>query len=258
MNAIEKKMVEILRTLRDHHGVTAVKTSFETEDVQLFELLRTMEIALTAGVGLLVKLGGCEAWTDIRTAKAFGAGSILGPMIESRFALEKYLEMCERSYSAEERTEMKFLINIETTDGCDKIDQILSAYNLNMLHGVVLGRTDLCNDLNTKDVDSAEILKVARELFTKVKEQSLRCLVGGGVTPKSAPFMQQLEGLIDGFETRKIVFTDYSKAKYNMEEGIRLALQYELCWFELKQQYYGDRFHEDNGKIKGLTQYSLS
>ena len=54
---------------------------------------------------------------------------------------------------------------------------------------------------------------------------------------------------MDGFETLKIVFGDYSKAKHNLDEGIQLALEYELKWYQLKQQYYEARSREDAKKI---------
>jgi 4-hydroxy-2-oxoheptanedioate aldolase len=251
MNNIEKRMVEILKILKENYGVTAVKSSFETEDLQSFEFLRTKEIASSAGVELLVKLGGGEALTDARQAKIFGAKYILGPMIESKFAIEKFLEMCEKVFSKEEG--VKFLVNTETVDGYEKIDHILSASNINLLDAVVLGRTDLCSALNNKDVESQEVFDIAKDLFTKVKKTSVRCLVGGGITPKSAKFLEELGDLVDGFETRKVVFANYKKAKGDAAEGIRLALEFELGWYKLKQEYYGKRAKEDAGKIKDLS-----
>lgn len=100
-----------------------------------------------------------------------------------------------------------------------------------------------------------EVLNLARDLFAQVKQRHLRCIVGGGITPKSVPFLETLGDDLDGFETRKIVFTDFAKARQNLEEGIKLALNYELCWYELKRQYYGEHQKEDDSKIKGLEVY---
>ncbi len=61
--------------------------------------------------------------------------------------------------------------------------------------------------------------------------------------------------MVDGLETRKIVFADYAVARQNLEEGIKLALEYEKCWYELKQQYYGERSQEDVKKIKGIEKH---
>ncbi len=251
MKTIKNEMIQILNGLRQSHGITAIKASFETEDIQLFELLRIVELASAAGVGIVVKLGGSEALTDIRLAKMLGATAVLGPMIESKFALEKYLELCGRTFTADE--DVKYLINIETGVGCRRIEEITSAYNVNMLDTVVLGRTDLSNSINVNDVNAPEIMALARDLFTKLKQRSIRCLVGGGITVKAVPFLEQLAGLVDGFETLKVVFGEYSKAKHHLKEGIQLALEYELKWYQLKQQYYEGRYHEDAKKIDRLS-----
>ncbi len=63
MNAIEKQMVSVLEQLRKDHGITEVKASLEAEGILLNELLRTNDITMAAGVGLSIKIGGCEALT---------------------------------------------------------------------------------------------------------------------------------------------------------------------------------------------------
>ncbi|MDR3565004.1 MAG: aldolase/citrate lyase family protein [Negativicutes bacterium] len=253
MNSIEKKMVDILKELRQSHGVTAVKINLEAEGIRPAEILRTKEIVMSAGVGLTVKLGGCEALSDLRLSKMYGVSGIMAPMIESRFALEKYLDMVESEYDAAELEDMKLLINIETADGYQKIDEILAADNIQRLAGIVLGRTDLCSAVKASGVNAPEILDIAKAVFAKAKERSLHCIVGGGTTVKSIPFYQQLKGLIGGFETRKVVFADYAKAEAGMAEGIPLALKFELHWYELKQQYYGKIYNEDAAKMKSIS-----
>lgn len=253
MNAIEKKMVEILKHLRANYGATAIKINLEAEGIRLDEIQRTKEIVMSSGVGLTVKIGGCEALTDLRISKMVGVNSIMAPMIESRFALEKYLDMVENEYQSEELADLDLLINIETVDGFEKIDQILSATNVVRLNGIVLGRTDLTSAVNAKDVDALEILSIAKDVFLKAKALQLKCIVGGGTTVKSIPFYKQLDGLIDGFETRKVVFADYGKVKPNIEQGILMALEFEYHWYEAKQQHYGKIYNEDAGKMKKIA-----
>ncbi len=250
MRKLKNEMVEILKGLKQTHGITAIKASFETEDIQLFELLRIVELAAAADVGIVVKLGGSEALTDIRMARMLGAAAVLGPMIESKFALEKYLELCARTFAPEEH--VKYLINIETAAGCRRIEDIISAHNVDMLDTVVLGRSDLRSSIDADDVNAPEVMALARELFTKLKTRSIRCLVGGGITAQTVPFLEELDGLVDGFETLKVVFGDYRKAKHDLAGGIQQALGYELKWYQLKQQYYQQRYQEDTKKIDRL------
>ncbi len=253
MNGIEKKMAGILRTLRANYGVTAVKVNMEAEGIRLEEILRTKDIVLNAGVELTVKIGGCEALTDLRLSKMYGVNTVMGPMIESQFALEKYLAMVESEYAADEREDLKVVINIETVDGYQKFDQILGAPNSKLLTGIVLGRTDLAAALNLKDVNAPAVLALAKDLFSKARQRSLTCIVGGGMSVKSIPFLKELKGLVTGFETRKVVFADYAEAEANMAEGIPLALKFEYHWYEWKQQYYGRIFNEDAAKMKSLS-----
>lgn len=253
MNKVEKEMITILKELHQNYGVTAVKASLEAEGIRFDELLRTKEIIMSAGVGLTVKLGGCEALTDLRMTKMIGANAIMAPMIESKFALEKFLDMAAGEYAEEELQDINVLINIETEDGHQKLDKILQAENITALKGIVLGRTDLAKALKATDVNAPEMLTIARDIFEQAKQKSLICIVGGGITPKSIPFLTSLDDVLDGFETRKVVFANYSQAKLNMEAGIKLALQFEYHWYELKQNYYGTLYKEDASKMKGIA-----
>ncbi len=89
MNGLEKKMVGILKTLRENYGVTAVKVNMEAEGIRLEEILKTKDIVLSAGVELTVKIGGCEAVTDMRLSRIYGVNTVMGPMIESTFRAGK-------------------------------------------------------------------------------------------------------------------------------------------------------------------------
>ena len=69
MNNYEKQMLEILREGRDEFGVVATKVKFEAEGTRTDELLRLLEIAHKADVGLALKIGGCEAIRDMLEAR---------------------------------------------------------------------------------------------------------------------------------------------------------------------------------------------
>jgi hypothetical protein len=224
----------------------------EAEGVLLNEMLRLKEITMAAGVGLSVKIGGCEALTDARLAKGYGVCIMMSPMIESRFALEKFLTMADSVFPAEEQDDTKFQINIETMDGYRKIDRILGADNLSLLDGIVLGRTDLASALKVDDVDCPKMLEAATEVFRKAKEKSLRCIVGGGITEKTIPFLADLNGLIDGYETRKVVFNGDFKDTQCLRDAIRLALRFEYLWYQVRQQMYLQLHQEDSGRMKKI------
>lgn len=252
MNLIEKQMVEVLKTLKADFGATAVKGSMEAEGIFLSEMLRLKEIVMTADLGLSIKIGGCEALTDARLAKGFGASILMSPMIESRFALEKFLDMVSQVFCPESRKDVRFSINIETIDGYHKIDDILDAANIELLDSIVLGRTDLRGALKVPDVDCPEILNIAKTVFTKAKDKSIDCIVGGGISKATIPFLEELGDLVKGFETRKVVFGDYLKKKELLSESIQMAMRFEHLWYKFRKETYLELYREDEEKIKKI------
>jgi 4-hydroxy-2-oxoheptanedioate aldolase len=89
MNTLEHKMTEVLKDLRDNHHVTGIKAEFEAEGTRLEEALRLKEVVSMGGLGLTIKIGGCEALRDMYECRTIGVERLVAPMIESAFALHK-------------------------------------------------------------------------------------------------------------------------------------------------------------------------
>ena len=143
MTTKEMQMVALLRTMKEQNGLCGVKGEFEAEGATFDELLRLREIARQANVPMAVKVGGCEAITDIRMARTLGADAVIAPMIESAFAAKKFISAMHTVFGDESAEKPTALINVETRDGVRNLDSILSLNEVSALGGLDVGRVDI-------------------------------------------------------------------------------------------------------------------
>ena len=263
MNNLEKNMVKTLIDLKENHNVIGVKAEFEAEGTRMEEALRLKEVVTRAGLDLTIKIGGCEALKDMYDARTIGVNTVVAPMIESSYAMAKYIQSTKIAFSEEERKEMKFLINIETFQGFNNLDSILENSLANDLSGIVFGRTDMTGSLgmNKDDINHDKIFEFAYKIAKKVMKHKKELVIGGGVSAQSLPFFKKLpENSLARFETRKVIF-DAQKAliSENPENGILKAVGFELMWIKNKRNFYGAIYKEDENRISVLeTRYKDS
>ncbi|MFD0716752.1 aldolase/citrate lyase family protein [Paenibacillus sp. GCM10027626] len=259
MNLLEKKMVDVLKDLKENHHVVGVKAEFEAEGTRLEESLRLKEVVTKAGLEMTIKIGGCEAIRDMYEARVIGVNTIIAPMVESQYALKKFLSSIKLAFPEEERKEVKFLINIETITGYNNFDDMLKLKEINELTGVVLGRVDMTGSLGLtrEDVNSPQLFDITKTLFGKAKSNNMECVIGGGVSAATLPFLRDLgPGQVDRYETRKVIFQCPAALNSEADKGILKAVGFELMWLKNKRDFYGMIFEEDRIRIEMLqTRY---
>jgi hypothetical protein len=107
--------------------------------------------------------------------------------------------------------------------------------------------------LTREDVNDPRLLRIALDVFAKAKEHGLECALGGGVGKEALDFMRQIPtGLLDRYETRKVVFACPAALDVNAEAGILKAVGFELMWLKNKRDFYGAIFEEDHARIDML------
>lgn len=257
MNTIEEKMVDLLKDMKKNYGVIDLKAEFEAEGSRMNELMRLKEVANYAGMSIAMKIGGAEAITDIFEALKIGVSSLVAPMIESPYAMKKYLDALEKYVPKDIRENLKCTAMIETVQGYKNVDEILAVDKKGILNILSVGRVDLSGSLNLSryEINNDKVYQIVETIFTKAKKKGLNTVMGGGIAKEAIPFIKKLvaKKLLDRYETRKIVFnTDPQMTPTKMEEGIIKANLFELFWLQNKKAYYTNIYLEDDKRIEML------
>ncbi len=255
MNILERKMVETLVDLRENHHVAGVKAEFEAEGTRIEEAMRLKEVVTRAGLDLTIKIGGCEGVKDMYESRVIGVNRIVAPMIESPYALKKFLKTVKFVFPEEERGGVSFLINVETIQGFRNLDAMLSLPEIDELDGIVLGRVDMTGSmgLTREDINTDEVFEIANVIATKAHAIGLEFVIGGGVSAHSLPFFRRLpEGALTNYETRKLIFKCPRALEEGADKGILKAVGFELMWLKNKRDFYGSIFAEDDQRLQML------
>jgi hypothetical protein len=251
MNIYERQMLEILKEGRANHGIVSVKAEFEAEGTRVDELLRLLEVARKAELKVGLKIGGCEAMRDLIECRLYGADYIIAPMVETPYALSKYIDAKNKFYPRDERDHVGFLFNVETRSTYDHLEE-LGRRAAEGGVGMVFGRVDFAGSMGRKRdfVNSEEMVGYLCDVAEVARKHDLDLVVGGGVSPDSVePLRRVREIRLDRFETRKVIFDASVLDGGDVLRGMELAIEFELLWLKNKRNYYGTIANEDVQRI---------
>lgn len=253
MNKTERKMLDILKELRDEHGVLAVKAEFEAEGSRTDELVQLNEIVYRADMNMFIKIGGCEAVRDLDQCKLLGATGIMAPMIETPFAMKKFMGAATKVYGDEVK-DIEWIINTETKTCRENFDEILNV-SRDFLHTISIGRVDLSSSmgLGREHINSDIMLEAAMDFAKRAKDAGLVVGMGGGISFDAIPFLLKMYPYIDKFETRKIVFRANDNAE-QLKRGIVKAMEFEVLYLQNKCDFYGRMANEDRARMEMMKE----
>lgn len=256
MNKMEREMLDILKKLRQEYGAVSVKAEFEAEGTRTDELLRLIDLARRADLKVGLKIGGCEAVRDLIESKQFGVEYIIAPMVETPYALKKFIEAKNKVYTADQQEYTEFCFNLETITTFNSLaDMVKVAKGPNGVQGIVFGRVDFCGSLGfTRDsIDTPKITDYVVKAAQAAKDSGLDIVVGGAVAIDSLPELEKINSVhLTRFETRKVIFGADALRNKEMAEGLKETVYFELLWLKNKRDFYTEIQCEDATRIDML------
>ena len=248
--SLKSEIRESLKKLRDDYGVVSIKAEFEAEGSRKDELIMLRDFVETVGLGMIIKIGGCEAVHDLDQCKLLDATGVMAPMIETPFAMDKFCKAFDKVYGEDSKVER--IINAETKTCLQNFDEILK-HGKSFLTGVTVGRSDLSASMGIerKDIESEPVFNATREFVTKAAKEGLTTNFGGNIGVESIPFIIKMSPYIDRFETRKVIITKSENSDF-LKNAIVNALNFELLYLRFKSDYYMSMAAEDTARIERL------
>lgn len=242
-------------------GASAVKQSLEDEGASFEDIKKMKNLTSKVGLDLNVKIGGCEAKNDIFFCKRIGVNGIVSPMIESKYALNKFIQTVKK----DKKTSL--YINLESDLAFKNVREIINSKHFKSLRGIVIGRSDLAGSLGLtkKEVDSKKIYKKVHKVLSSIKKKkkNIVCKMGGSLTYKSKNFIELLfkKKLINRIETRNVEILLSKRTISNLKQLIFLAFDFEMEWIKNKLRHqkhknkvivndYSSRIKEIKNRLK--------
>jgi hypothetical protein len=249
-----KSLINKIKKLKQL-GVIGIKQSLEDEGSSFEDLYLIRNITKKNNLKLNVKIGGCEAKNDIFYCSNLKSDSIVAPMVESEYALSKFILAVPKKYKGD------LFINLETKTSFDNISKILNSKHFKRLRGVVIGRSDLSGsyNLSKSEVDSKKIFKKIYQILLKIKKKNKIVKMGGSITPNSMKFLNELykKKLINNIETRNAELKLTKNILLQMDKIIPEIFEFEIMWLKQSNLNKKINYYKKKDNLKRINEIRL-
>ncbi len=152
------------------YGLVGIKQSLEDEGAGFEDIRLMRKITKKLKLNLNVKIGGCEAKNDIFFCDEIKVDGIVAPMVESKYALQKFINTTIDNFLTKK---VKIFFNLETIQAYKNFSSLSNLKEFNLLSGIVIGRSDLAGSLSLSknDVNSKKIFKIVNTIASKIKKK---------------------------------------------------------------------------------------
>jgi len=205
----------------DFSRFVSLKGEFEAEGLARDDVAVEALYAARNGTDYLVKIGGCEAKSDVAYLQRFGITSVVAPMIESAFAMEKFMGMLPTGAF------LHIGVTIETINAVRRIEDILAAGTA--LTNVTIGRSDLTASYRGTGVNSHDTIAMVKTVARAGRKRGLEITMGGGINVGTRELLrgdEELAELLDCVETRKVIMpVEHFVRDGTFEDAIAVELE---------------------------------
>ena len=247
----EHNLFKNLKILKQKFYIQGIKTEFEAEGSNQFDIYKLRSLTNKLDIKLYIKIGGVEAVNDIYFCVEVGADGIIAPMVETKFAAKKYLEMLNKIYS---KNKPHISINIESVTGVKNIDEILKTLN-GFLNNITIGRKDLSSSFFNNKIkpNSNEIKKIIKYICKKNNRYNVTTTVGGGISQKTIYIYKKdtfMKKKILRYETRKVIID--KKFFFIKKDIIKKCLELEKIYILLKKELFDLKMNSEILRLSEL------
>ena len=229
---LARRFAATLDRLRADHALSYLKLGTEAEALSFEEvalLRRVVDEHCASPVRFVGKIGGPDARNDLYQFDLLGVEGFVGPMVESAYGLQIYLEAVALMVPSRGPGLPYLGINVETHQAVANLDAMLAVDGVDRLAFMNVGRSDLSASVGQR-VDDPDVTDMTCEVITKAQAAGLSGHVGGCVTSTTlAPVLERVQP--DGFHTRFLAFRLEPGAP--VDERVGAALEAELELLEL-------------------------
>ena len=247
---MNSKINYLVNKLKEQNAILGFKIEFESEGASLEDLILLKQMSIEYNLGIFLKIGGVEAISDMKQAKLLNIDGVIAPMVESRFAAQKFLQGIKRVYGL---SHPMLTLTIETKNGYENIGDILDIVR-DEIDFITFGRSDFSASYFNNDIypDSDFVLGKAYELSKYLRNAGVRMRLGGSIKKSTIDIINQSysEIHLHSVETRKVIL-DFEILKVK-PEILTLALELEKEIIRFRKIINDEKISEDLNRLVDL------